>query len=178
MEDKRPIRPPRDEDNTLLWFSLAPKPKLSALSTTPLLCASPGTDRHAILCTYERTPPRTLDSLAAKMVFYYSLAFEVSGRLPEARPRLLGLHRTCCLRFVGLFFLCASEHCCEHGLSHVEVVCFKWCQRRMLQDFLFVFTAVFAGCFLCGGGQQWPLEYCFARFLELSSRTSRAVSSK
>ncbi|CAM9589888.1 unnamed protein product [Ectocarpus sp. 4 AP-2014] len=41
---------------------------------------------------------RTLDSLAAKMVFYYSLAFEVSGRLPEARPRLLGLHRTCCLR--------------------------------------------------------------------------------
>lgn len=41
---------------------------------------------------------RTLDSLAAKMVFYYSLAFEVSGRLPEARPRLLALHRTCCLR--------------------------------------------------------------------------------
>ncbi|CAM9997712.1 unnamed protein product [Pylaiella littoralis] len=41
---------------------------------------------------------RTLDTLAAKMVFYYSLAFEASGRLPEARPRLLGLHRTCCLR--------------------------------------------------------------------------------
>ncbi|CAN0369644.1 unnamed protein product, partial [Discosporangium mesarthrocarpum] len=41
---------------------------------------------------------RTLDSLASKAVFYYSLAFEVAGRLPEARPRLLTLHRTCCLR--------------------------------------------------------------------------------
>ncbi|CAM9932749.1 unnamed protein product, partial [Hapterophycus canaliculatus] len=44
------------------------------------------------------TNDRSLDSLSAKLVFYYSLAFEVSGRLPEARPRLLGLHRTCCLR--------------------------------------------------------------------------------
>ncbi|CAM9643856.1 unnamed protein product [Ascophyllum nodosum] len=41
---------------------------------------------------------RSLDALAAKMIFYYSMAFEASGRLLEARPRLLALHRTCCLR--------------------------------------------------------------------------------
>lgn len=41
---------------------------------------------------------RSLDPLAAKMVFYYSLSFEKAGRLPEARPRILALHRTCCLR--------------------------------------------------------------------------------
>ncbi|CAM9981141.1 unnamed protein product, partial [Ectocarpus fasciculatus] len=75
---------------------------LSTLALTTLLRHKANADAVAVAprlleraVSFNR---RTLDSLAAKMVFYYSLAFEVSGRLPEARPRLLGLHRTCCLR--------------------------------------------------------------------------------
>lgn len=41
---------------------------------------------------------RTLDVLAAKVVFYYSLAYERAGRIAETRSPLLALHRTCCLR--------------------------------------------------------------------------------
>eukprot|EP00953_Heterococcus_sp_UTEX-ZZ885_P038747 19883-Heterococcus_DN1.PRE.1 len=41
---------------------------------------------------------RTLDVLAAKVVFYYSLAYERAGRIGETRSPLLALHRTCCLR--------------------------------------------------------------------------------
>eukprot|EP00904_Undaria_pinnatifida_P013820 jgi/Undpi1/9569/HiC_scaffold_27.g12025.m1 len=75
---------------------------LSTLALTTLLRHKADGDAVAVAPRLlERTVSfnrRSLDSLAAKMVFYYSLAFEASGRLPEARPRLLGLHRTCCLR--------------------------------------------------------------------------------
>eukprot|EP00752_Nemacystus_decipiens_P002345 g2216.t1 len=75
---------------------------LSTLALTTLLRHKANADAVAIAPTLlERAVSfnrRTLDSLSAKVVFYYSLAFEASGRLPEARPRLLALHRTCCLR--------------------------------------------------------------------------------
>lgn len=40
---------------------------------------------------------RTLDPLAAKVVFYLALTYEKAGRLSEIRPLLVALHRTACL---------------------------------------------------------------------------------
>jgi len=41
---------------------------------------------------------RTLDAIAARIYFYYSLAYESTGNLAEIRSTLLGLHRTAVLR--------------------------------------------------------------------------------
>lgn len=41
---------------------------------------------------------RTLDILAARIYFYYSLAYELFGELVEVRSTLLALHRTAALR--------------------------------------------------------------------------------
>eukprot|EP00850_Spirogloea_muscicola_P012689 SM000083S22736 [mRNA] locus=s83:270643:273666:+ [translate_table: standard] len=41
---------------------------------------------------------RSMDLLAARIYFYYSLSFERSGRLAEIRSKLLALHRTATLR--------------------------------------------------------------------------------
>ena len=40
-----------------------------------------------------------MDALAARVVFYYSLAHERFGTLAEVRAPLLALHRTAALRF-------------------------------------------------------------------------------
>lgn len=45
--------------------------------------------------TYNR---RTLDSIAARVYFYFSLAYERSNELNTIRATLLGLHRTATLR--------------------------------------------------------------------------------
>jgi 26S proteasome regulatory subunit N3 len=67
--------------------------KCAAISHDDKLQLASGTLSRAT--SYNR---RSLDVISSKIAFYYSLAYERAGRLPEARLSLLALHRTCCLR--------------------------------------------------------------------------------
>ncbi|KAE8735128.1 heat stress transcription factor A-6b-like [Hibiscus syriacus] len=46
----------------------------------------------------EESNRRTLDVLAARLYFYYSLCYELTGSLAEIRSNLLALHRIATLR--------------------------------------------------------------------------------
>lgn len=57
--------------------------------------------------TYNR---RTLDSIAARVYFYFSLAYERSNELNAIRATLLGLHRTATLRHDEIGQVRIREH--------------------------------------------------------------------
>lgn len=52
----------------------------------------------ALLARYESFNRRTLDSLSAKIYFYYSRVYELLGNFESVRPKLFSLHRTAVLR--------------------------------------------------------------------------------
>ncbi|KAH9655123.1 26S proteasome non-ATPase regulatory subunit 3 [Citrus sinensis] len=71
---------------------------------------------------------RTVDVLAARLYFYYSLCYELTGDLAEIRGNLLALHRIATLRHdeLGQFDLFCLKKCCsdKHDMnSGMEFFC-------------------------------------------------------